>query len=175
MADPAVNVESKARCSKARGSDGSRVSPAHRTIVDRVEREEGGPCLVPNSTPFVTVADGGLLQHGIHVERGAPDLLGRSRKRRWRSVESRKRFGRARGCDRAPLSTGVLPPASRFSASRLSKRRPSQIHRRWRAAHARRQPSPSRRSRPSGRRGTEPRRPRGTSPGLSASRPRRRR
>ena len=68
--------QSKARCSKARGSNGCRVSPAHRTIADRVEREECGSGLVPNSAPIVPVAHGSLLQHGIHVERGAPIYSG---------------------------------------------------------------------------------------------------
>ena len=94
-----------------------QTDPAFRQRIEQLltelNKKNAGPAWFQTAHPSSPLRDGGLFQHGIHVERGAPDLLGRSRKRRWRSVESRKRFGRARGCDRAPLSTGVLPPGSR--------------------------------------------------------------
>ncbi len=99
--------------SEARVSDGCRVSTAHRTIAGQVEREECGSGLVPDSAPIVPAAHRSLLQHGIHVERGAAHLLRGPWERRRRSVESRKRLGRTRGCRRAPLSTGVLPSGAR--------------------------------------------------------------
>ena len=82
-------------------------------LLAELNEKNAAPAWFQTAHPSSPLRDGSLLQHGIHVERGASDLLWRPRKRRRRSVESRKRLGRARGCDRAPLSTGVLPSGTR--------------------------------------------------------------
>ena len=54
-----------------------------------------------------------LFQHGIHVERSAADLLGRTGQCGWRSAQSRQRSGRAGGRRGTALPARLFPPGHR--------------------------------------------------------------
>ena len=82
-------------------------------LLTKLNEKNAAPAWFQTAHPSSPRAHGSVLQHGIHVERSAPHLLRRPWKRRRRSVESRERLGRSRGCHRAPLSTGVLPSGTR--------------------------------------------------------------
>ena len=54
-----------------------------------------------------------LFLHGVHAERGAPDLFGRARQRGRRSAQSRQRPGSSGDRRRAALPAWLFPPGDR--------------------------------------------------------------
>ena len=67
-----------------------------------------------SSDVSVIAADlGGLLQHGVHVERSPADLLGRAWQRGGRPAQGRQRSRSAGGRRGAPVPAGILPPGDR--------------------------------------------------------------
>ena len=68
------------------------------------------PAWFQHTHPQRALDVGRVFQHGIHVERSAPDLFGRTGQCRGRSAQSGQRFGRAGGRRGTALSARLFSP-----------------------------------------------------------------
>ena len=81
------------------------------TTICRPSARSGGARMVSEKHPQGAPDLRRIFQHGIYVERSAPDLFGRTRQCRRRSAQSRGRSGRAGGRGGAALPTRLFSPS----------------------------------------------------------------
>ena len=106
---PADRVREKLQSVLARARSARRLTIWCRGGARRRSRARGSRQAHPQSRADLRR----LLQHGVHVERGPADLLGRPGQRGRRSAQGRQRPGRA-GRRRGPaLQPGLFPPGDR--------------------------------------------------------------
>ena len=103
-------------CRRSRGTNSTACWPTPRfrkNIDDLLQSQASGrgdARMVSAKASAISFNLRRVFQHGIHVERSAPDLFGRTRQCGRRSTQSRQRFGRASGRSGTALPTRLFSP-----------------------------------------------------------------